>query len=406
MGPAEEENEEVGEAEFCSTTRVALTARQFPGLRPAFCVEEGTHVSAGDILFTDRRRPAIRFVAPTAGTVQRIEYGPSRTLGALVLDVDPARDTPPPVAPKENLRETLLTHGLWSSFRTRPFGHIPDPDALPDAIFVLALRRDPAAPDPAAVIAPEAARFAETVSRLTELTKGLVWLCQHEGPALAREAGRIRISRSGKRPADTLPAAHLRRHKSVADGGTVWTIPYADVLTIGRLLETGQYDPRLVVRIDGPLVARPREFSLLLGADLREIAHVEARPDAGTVRILAGPPGAASEAAWLGPDDQCVTLSAAKPFQRDGGATWLGRQARPRPRPILATDQLDAALPRGLHAVPLMRALAIGDAETAQKLGVLDLLEEDVARLSTCCASGMDYRPLLRGVLDHLEMET
>ncbi|QIS94640.1 hypothetical protein FQ775_23855 [Nitratireductor mangrovi] len=270
---------------------------------------------------------------------------------------------------------------------------------------MLALRQGPAAPNRGSVVAPEAARFADAVARIAELTDGPIWLCQDAGPALAAEGGRIRISRSGPRPADALAAAHLRRHHSVADGGMVATISCSDVLTIGRLFETGRYDPRRVVRIDGPLAARPRAVSLRLGADLQEIARAEARSGTGAVRVLTGPPGAGLEAAWLGPDDQVVTLDEACPLPHDGGATWLGRQAQARPRPILATDRLDATLPRGIHAVPLMRALAVGDAETALKLGVLDLLEEDVALLSTLCASGMDYRPLLRAVLDQLEAD-
>ncbi len=49
-----------------------------------------------------------------------------------------------------------------------------------------------------------------------------------------------------------------------------------------------------------------------------------------------------------------------------------------------------------------MRALSVGDWETAYRLGAADLLEEDVALLSTYCSSGADYGALLRRALDDI----
>jgi Na+-transporting NADH:ubiquinone oxidoreductase subunit A len=74
-----------------------------------------------------------------------------------------------------------------------------------------------------------------------------------------------------------------------------------------------------------------------------------------------------------------------------------------RPSPLIPTAKLESALPYGLPVVPLMRALSVGDAEVAERLGCLDLIEEDVALLSSLCTSGSDYGQLLRRVLDELE---
>ena len=62
----------------------------------------------------------------------------------------------------------------------------------------------------------------------------------------------------------------------------------------------------------------------------------------------------------------------------------------------------DRALPFDIMAVPLMRALAVGDAEAAHRLGCLELIEEDVALLTRRCTSGADYGALLRDVLDDI----
>ena len=55
--------------------------------------------------------------------------------------------------------------------------------------------------------------------------------------------------------------------------------------------------------------------------------------------------------------------------------------------------------------VPLLRALSTGDIETAERLGCLQLVEEDLALFSYLCASKADYGVHLRSVLNELEGE-
>jgi Na+-transporting NADH:ubiquinone oxidoreductase subunit A len=70
---------------------------------------------------------------------------------------------------------------------------------------------------------------------------------------------------------------------------------------------------------------------------------------------------------------------------------------------LIPGDWLEANGPPGIYAVPLMRALQLGDAERARELGALELVEEDVAALSRVCVSNSNYGLLLRQVLDQLE---
>jgi len=52
--------------------------------------------------------------------------------------------------------------------------------------------------------------------------------------------------------------------------------------------------------------------------------------------------------------------------------------------------------------VPLMRALSVGDVEAAERLGCLELVEEDLALLSYLCPGHADYGALLRQMLDEI----
>ena len=70
---------------------------------------------------------------------------------------------------------------------------------------------------------------------------------------------------------------------------------------------------------------------------------------------------------------------------------------------MIPQERLEQLAPPGIHAVPLLRALQLGDVERARDLGALELVEEDVAALSHACLSNSDYGRLLRIVLDQLE---
>ena len=63
---------------FPAVRSVAVSGRDFPGVRPDFRVEPDDRVRAGQTLFVDRRRPAIAFTAPVSGTVAAIERGRRR----------------------------------------------------------------------------------------------------------------------------------------------------------------------------------------------------------------------------------------------------------------------------------------------------------------------------------------
>ncbi len=56
-------------------------------------------------------------------------------------------------------------------------------------------------------------------------------------------------------------------------------------------------------------------------------------------------------------------------------------------------------------AVPLLRALLVGDTQSAQKLGCLELDEEDLSLCTFLCPSKYEYGPVLRENLTQIERE-
>lgn len=390
---------------------VAVSGHDFPNVRPDFAVRPGDRVRAGQTVFVDRRRPRIAFAAPAAGVVTAIERGQRRSLDSLIIrrEGDAAESFAVPSGPlsAQGLRDLLLQSGLWPSFLTRPFGRIPDPGAVPDAIFVSAIDTNPLSADPRVAIGQHKEKFRRGLAALPLLTAGLVHVCRAPGPPLVEgDAARIEeVVVSGRHPAG-LAGTHIHHLAPVANGRTVWQIGYQHVIAIGHLLETGHVPAERIVAVAGTGVRDPSLLRLPPGASLDEALDGELNE--GPVRIICGPALSGREAGYLGHYHNQVTVIA-RDGERSaprGPLSRLGGFFAGIPdRAIVPREAFERVMPLGILPVPLLRALAIGDVETARDLGCLELLEEDLALLSHVCATGTDYGALLRDVLDQIEAE-
>ncbi|MDH3390094.1 MAG: hypothetical protein OEN02_19580, partial [Gammaproteobacteria bacterium] len=362
-------------------TRVALLGRDYRGVNPELLCAEGETVSAGAALMRDARRPDIRFSAPAAGRIARIERGARRRLVSVQIDVDDAPGSTRYDAPadytRDSMRAFMLACGVWSSLRTRPFGNIPDPDGKPAAIFITALDAEPQAPEARPVIESFSDEFRAATKALASISEAPLYVCHAPDHALALEAGdRVRCVPFGGGPTAGLPGVHINALCPIGfAGGQVWHLGYQEAIAFGHLLLHGTPWLRRVISIGGNGVTNPRCLQVTPGADLGQLLAGEL-VDAAT-RILAGsplcgrplPPGQA----FLGAGQRQVTV-----FDISPGDTVSGH---PVGGAVIPGDRLEGLAPPGIFAVPLMRALQLGDAERARELGALELVEEDVAPL-------------------------
>ena len=142
-------------------TSVALLGADYPGPKPTMEVQPGDRVSAGDLLFTDKKNPGVRYTSSGTGTVAAINRGARRAFQSVVIDLegeDAAEHASHAVADLPGLARDavvsqLIESGQWTALRTRPFSSVPATDALPEAIFVTAVDTRPLAPSPEGFIA-------------------------------------------------------------------------------------------------------------------------------------------------------------------------------------------------------------------------------------------------------------
>ena len=430
--------------------RVAVLGDDVHGLRARIQVEPGQQVQRGQLLFEDRKNPGVRWVSPAAGRVAAVHRGPRRVLESIVVELSAgerggrpdeselvrfeswrAGVDPRDLAP-EDIRALLLESGLWTALRTRPFSKIPAPDSTPDALFVTALDTRPHAARPDVVLAESGVDFARGLRALARLTDGPTHLCVAEDSGLAPDLDApVQVERfAGPHPAG-LPGLHIHRLAPVGRTRTVWTIGYQDVLAIGRLFATGVLPVERVVSLAGPAVQHPRLVRTRLGASLEdltrgELAEGELRVISGSV--LDGKKAMGEVFSFLGRYDNQVSVIAedrARPFLgwiAPGANQFsvlpvflsrlLGRKSfamttrtNGSSRAMVPIGLFEGVMPLDIIPTYLLRALIVGDVETAEQLGALELDEEDLALCTFVCPGKTEYGPILRHNLDLLEAE-
>ena len=416
---------------------VAVLGRDYVGMKPTMSVQVGDRVKKGQIIFSDKKNEGVVFTAPAAGTVSAINRGYKRVLQSVVIDIDgEEEETFPAYAPtelsslgREKVQDNLVNSGLWTAFRTRPFGKIPAPDSVPNSIFVNAMDSNPLAANPEVVIAEDAEAFQQGLDVLANLTQGKVFLCKAAGASIGGNGNAIEAEFAGPHPAG-LPSTHIHFLDPVNSKKTVWTINYQDVIAIGKLLTTGKLHNDRVIALAGPQVQNPRLIRTHLGASTDEI--VAGGLKEGENRVISGSVLAGEIAtgayAYLGRYDLQVSvlregrerkvleymqpgkekhsvmnvfLSKFMPGKQFPFTTTTNGSARA----MVPVGAYEEVMPLDILPTQLLRSLIVGDTEMAQKLGALELDAEDLALCTYVCPGKYEYGPILRDVLTRIETE-
>lgn len=424
-------------AGVASAKRVAVIGPDYHGMKPTMLVKEGDQVKKGQVIFTDKKTEGVKYTAPAAGTVVAINRGERRVLQSVVIEVSGNESiefakysgSQLGTLERESVVENLVESGLWTAFRTRPFSKVPATDTAPSSIFVTAIDTNPLAANPELILADQAEAFADGLTVLTRLTQGKVFLCKAAGAKVPTTSAVEVAEFSGKHPAG-LAGTHIHFLDPVSDKKTVWSIGYQDVIAIGKLFVTGQLDSTRVISLAGPQVKSPRLVRTLLGADLGDLTKGELAD--GENRIISGSVlsgrKAAGPYAYLGRYHQQVTVLAEgrerqmMHYLRAGvekhsvlnvflskltGKTSFAMTTTTNgsDRTMLPLGHFERLMPLDILPTQLLRSLVVGDTEQAQKLGALELDEEDLALCTYACSGKFEYGPILRDCLTTIEKE-
>ncbi len=423
-----------------ATRTVALVGPDYVGMKPTMEVAEGDVVQCGQQVFTDKKTDGVVYTAPASGKVVAINRGARRVFQSLVIEVD---DSIEPVNFKQYgaeearaldaaaIREQVVNSGLWTALRTRPYSKVPSPSTDPAGLFITAIDTRPLAADPALIIAEQGDAFALGQDLLAAMVKCPVYVCSAPNAQLP-VGSHPRLQHetfAGPHPAG-LPGTHIHHLMGASTQQVAWYIGYQDVIAIGRLFLDGVlYTPR-VIALAGPQVEKPRLVRARLGADLQALTAGELK--GGETRVLSGSVlggrAVQSDTAYLGRYDLQVTALAEGRYRDFMGwlspgakkhsvmgiylSSWFGLKSvdmttntNGSERAMVPVGNYERVMPLDVLPTQLLRALLVGDTQTAQQLGCLELDEEDLALCTYVCPGKYEYGPVLRDNLTRIEKE-
>lgn len=439
-------------------TRVAVIADDFPGMKPRMLVREGDTVRRGQALFEDRKTPGVLHTSPGAGKVIGIHRGAKRALLSVVIHLSERERAGQPSDDELQTFESytgkdlagldraavvglLVESGLWTALRKRPFSKVPEPETQPAALFVNAMDTNPLAPQPDPIIEARKADFDAGLVVLSKLCEGPTHLCVSAGSNVPKGVtAKVQVQEfRGPHPAGTT-GVHMHFIAPVSRKRTCWSIGYQDVIAVGSLFKTGRLDVSRVISIAGPPLQKGRLVRTRCGASMDDLVPRESLkpgPNGQSLgdkdyrlisgSVLSGKRASIPELSFLGRyHNQISVLREGREREFLG---WLapgadkfsifptfisrliGRNKRfdfttttnGSPRAMVPIGMYEDVMPMDILPTHLLRSLMVADVETAEKLGVLELDEEDVALCTFVCPGKINYGPVLRANLDEIE---
>jgi len=415
-----------------SASTYAVQPKNFIGMSPIpkVTVEVGDEVQAGDVLFYDKKRPEVKYVAPVSGEVIAVNRGEKRSIKEVVIladkDIRYKAITKPDLAnsSREDLVKFLLENGAWPLIRQRPFDIVPDSADVPTNIFISTFDSAPLAPDLNFVVEGKRAAFQAGLNLLGKLTPGKVHLGLNAKSApstVFTEATGVQQNWfHGKHPAGNV-GIQIHHTAPISGSDTVWVLGVQDVLTLGTLVSEGRFDASRVVALTGAL-KKPSYAKTYLGANIGDLVkdNVEGTPRLISGDVLSGKAKSAEEFLNFH-DDQITTIKEGKEHEMFG---WLlPTTARPsvsqtflsglvdityepdtnthgEKRAFVVTGQYEKVLPMDIYPQHLMKAILVNDIERMEGLGINELSEEDIALCEFACTSKQPLQKILRQGLE------
>lgn len=432
----------------CNSVRtVAVLGGDYVGMKPTMLVQVGDRVKLGQALFSDKKSPLVLHTAPAAGVVTAINRGYQRALQSVVIEIDEANSNEDelsfgqhnanalPKLERQQIVDQLLGSGLWTALRTRPFSKVANPESRPHSLFINAMDTNPLAANPAVVLAEDFESFVIGANLLSRLAQNKTYVCHSPADAgdMAQgdyaEGVELRAF-SGPHPAG-LSGTHIHFTMPAGASREVWTINYQDAIAVGKLFTTGKLDTQRVISIAGPQVREPRLVRTRLGASLEELLAGELLGEEN--RIVSGSALGGKKAegveCYLGryhvqatvlrEGRERVLLGYLSPgMERHsvmgiylsklirGKEFAMSTNAQGSSRAMVPIGAYEKVMPLDILPTQLLRALIVGDTETAANLGALELDEEDLALCSYVCPGKYEFGPILRDNLSRIEKES
>lgn len=413
---------------------VAILGDDFIGMKPTMAVNVGDSVITGQLLFSDKKNVGIQFTSPGCGKVVAINRGERRKFESLIIELHGTEThsflseqerTAGNNLSTERIRDLLVESGLWTSFRTRPYGKVPAIASSPASLFITAAESAPLAPPPQIIIEQHSKDYKKGLEILRQMLSCPIHYCTGSETLLPAEtlAGIDYTRFSGPHPSG-LASTHIHFLDPVHENKTVWHVGYQDVTSIGHLFHTGELMTERIISMCGPALKYPTLLQTRVGACLDELCPEKETDE--NIRIISGSVLCGRTAHYLGRYHNQVSII----VDSDGrsllnwavpgktrfsfrpvfssallknrkfamiSAMWGGKRA------IYPLGVYDEVMPLDIIATSLLKSISTHNTDKSKELGCLELIEEDLALCGFVCPGKNAFGEDLRSVLNSIE---
>ena len=418
----------------------ALKPLDFIGVVPKMHVAEGDDVKVGTVLFHDKKNEGIFFTSPVSGKVKAIVRGEKRVILQVVIESDGKYEAidfgkaEPSKLTRNEVIEKMVQSGTWTMLRQRPYSTIANPQDEPKCVVVSMFDTAPMAPDNNFIVAEKMESIKAGVEALAKLTNGMVYLNVNSSEtkkaleALNFSAKNVSVNEfKGPHPAGNV-STQLNVLSPINKGETVWYTYAQNLVAIGNLFLTGNYDSNRVVAFTGSEVKDPAYYQTRIGADMSGLYN---NITSENVRIISGnvltgkkingdnflgfydsqisviPEGDHYQLfGWLAPNFKKFTST------NTMGASLCKKRSKVLDtnlnggiRPLIMTGNFERVFPFDIYPMQLIKACIIKDIDQMEELGIYEIDAEDFALCEVIDPSKTPIQQIIREGLELLRKE-
>ncbi len=432
----------IGEAEKTvvdlKAEHFAVKPTDFTGCFPKLLVKEGDEVKAGSQLFFDKYRDNIFFSSPVSGKVTEIKRGAKRKILEIVVASDGKYESVDfgkhdiQSLTREQIQKVMLDSGIWPVLRQRPYSIIADPKTEPKSIFIPAFDSSPLAPDFDLIVHGRGEEFQAGLDILSKLTSGKIFLNVQAQKTMSKvflNSKNVEInSFYGPHPVGNV-SLHISKLDPINKGETVWYIYPKDVLMLGHLFLTGQYDTSQIVALTGSEVLHPKYYKTHAGASIRNM--VTKNTAKGKLRYISGnvltgdkieidgfvgyyhsqvtviPEGDYYEFfGWATPGFNKLSISRSFPsFLTPGKKYRIDTNFHGEERAYVLSDQFQKVFPFDIYPLQLIKAILVEDIDLMENLGIYEIDAEDFALCEVIDVSKTEVQQIVRNGIELIRKE-
>ncbi len=414
---------------------VGICPDDFVGFVPKPLKKEGEPVLAGMPLLYNKDYPEIVVASPVSGILKQIVRGEKRKILSFIIEND-QKQTPHTERydlkqlQGNELRQALLKSGLWSYIRQRPYNIVALPDSKPKAIFISGFDTAPLAPNLEFILKDEKEALKEGLQILKKLAPVPIHVgLRANTHSVFEDIEGIEITYfEGPHPAGNV-GVHIHHVDPINKGDVVWVIRPEDVVIIGRYALTGNYDVRRCIAITGSQVVQPGYINTIQGAAIDAI--VKGNIIGENNRYISGNVLTGRNAGlngFLGFYDRMISIIPegnyyefmgwARPgFKKFSMSRTFFSWLMPKKeyvidtnyhggeRAYVMTGQYEKVVPMDILPQQLVKAAIIEDIDLLEKLGIYEVVEEDLALCEFVCTSKIEVQSIIRKALDLIRSE-